>query len=47
MALAAPVLIISSFHYDVIRYWAGHAKRYRRTDTLPHLIYKEDLACET
>jgi len=25
-------------HYDVIRYWAGHAHRYGRTDTLPRLI---------
>jgi len=33
-------------HYDVIRYWAGHAQRYGRTnvrmDTLPRLIRKDD-----
>ena len=33
-------------HYDVIRYWAGHAQRYVertyvRTDTLLRLIYKD------
>jgi len=31
-------------HYDVIGDWAataGHAQRYRRTDTLPRLIYKK------
>ena len=28
-------------HYDVIRCWAGHAQRYKRTDTLPRLIYKD------
>jgi len=31
-------------HYDVIRYWAGHAQRYGRTlrtDTLPRLMYKD------
>jgi len=32
----------SCSHYDVIRYWAGHAQRYGcayvRTDTLPRLM---------
>jgi len=31
-------------HYDVIRYWAGHADRdgcKYFMDTLPHLIYKD------
>jgi len=31
-------------HCDVIRYWAGHARCYRRTyvmDTLPCIIYKD------
>jgi len=28
-------------HCDVIRYWACHAHRYGRTDTLPRLIYKD------
>jgi len=45
------IIIVMSFslwrhsHFDVIRYWAGHAQRYRRTkvrtDTLLHLIYKD------
>jgi len=29
------------WHYDIIRCWAGHAQRYKRTDTLPRLIYKD------
>jgi len=28
-------------HCDVICNWAGRAHRYRRTDTLPRLIYKD------
>jgi len=38
-ALAAPVLILTSF--SLWRHSLGHAHRYRRTDTLPRLIYKD------
>ena len=37
-------------HYDVIRYWAGHAHRYGRTyvrtDILPRLLYKDAKALD-
>jgi len=36
-ALAAPVVIMISCHYDVIRYWAGHAQRDGRTYVYGHL----------
>ena len=36
-----PLSLWRHSHCDVIRYWAGHAHRYRRTDTLPRLIYKD------
>jgi len=32
-----PFLLWRHSHYDVIRYWAGHGQRYRRTGTLPRL----------
>ena len=38
-----PFSLWRNSHYDVIRYWAGHAQRYGRTlrtDTLRRLIYK-------
>jgi len=41
-----PRLKTSCSHYDVVRYWADHAQRYGRTDTLPRLTYKDDNGSE-